>query len=357
MPGLTDLPPIMRTPPSVVMPFVPEQYRDLVLGLWKDNSIPLASMKMENDLRHAVGITYTFTGFRYDARRRRAAVRSITAAVGNPGAGETTLAVSDAVKRVLGLLSTPIEVMGFDVATASVRQIKAYVRTNACNERFEQDVMTCDPTPPEREQEAVAAVMDIVAPQRKDAILTLLRTMQTTRGALEGIAIDFERDDCDVKMYFLPRRNGKSVDAFSQEQTMAFIDAALNHCGLQQHRERAATMVEEMLRVGLASSFQAVEQKPNGQYELKVDFNTARSGNAFPGRRIPPDAATSAIRSAYRAAGLTPDEAALTELASRMGTNGIMLDDFTTDFGAEGCSGKVYLRSAADLGGGVYALG
>jgi hypothetical protein len=352
---LNEAPPVVEGNPAPIYALVPPAHRDLVRAVWEQDRVPLASMKMENDLSAAVGITFTMAGFRYDRRRRREAVRAVCTRAGNPGAADTVLAASAHVERVLGLLCLPVEVMGFDVGPREIRQVKAYIRTNICNERFEDKVIACDGTSRELELEAVSGVLDIVAPHRRESVLGILSRLQSTKGALEGIAVDLHGDEADVKLYFLPRRTGDEGETYTDAQVIEFIDTSLDMFGLERHRGRAHAMVRDMRGVGLACSFLAVEEKPDGGNELKVDFNTARTGDTFPGRRVPPAVAAAAIRAAFAAAGTVPDETALANLVGLVGEDGILLDDFTTDFGAVASSGKVYLRSASDLGCGVFA--
>lgn len=355
MPGLNAPPPIGSCHPDVIRPFIPEAHWPLVSHVWEECAIPLASLKMENDLRKAIGITFTMAGYRYETGRRKKSVRAVCEAVGNRAAADLIIAASDAVRKALDLMCTPVEVIGFDVSPRAVRQLKAYIRTNAAHEHFEQSVIACEATTKEEEVAAVSAVLDLVAPHRRDSIVGILRSLQTTKGALEGIAIDLEGDAADVKLYFLPRRTGTVDERYSIEQTMDFVDRALEMFGLMQHRDRAAVMVQEMESLGLASSFLAVEQKPDGRHELKIDFNSYMSGGAFPDRRVPPEAAVAAIRSAYKAAALAPNEQDLEWIASRLGPEGVLLDDFTTDFGSDGCSGKVYLRPGSSSIAGAAA--
>jgi len=356
MSGLNNPPPIGKCALTTIRPFIPDAHWALVNHLWENHRIPLASLKMENDLRKAIGITFTMAGYRYAHGRRCQTVQTICSALGNSAAGDLIINASEAVRKRLSLMCTPIEVIGFDVSPRNVRQIKAYIRTNISNERFENRVIACDATTKEGELAAVSEVMYLIEPARRKSILHILETLQQTKGALEGIAIDLEENGADVKLYFLPRRTGNDGETYTTEQTKEFVDQAMSMFGLDQHRSRAHTMIDQMTALGLRSSFLAVEQKPNGLHEVKIDFNTARSGDIFPDRRVPPDAAARAIRSAYHAAGLNANEEDIAWLSGKLGRDGVLLDDFTTDFGADGCSGKVYLRGGRDQGCGVSAI-
>lgn len=358
MGGLNDAPPINETGHDYVRSLVPQRHLQTVLDLWIDQRIPLGSMKLENDLRQAVGINFAFSGFRYDTRRKRRAVDRICEALGVPSIAPEILRAGDGVKKALDLMCSPVEMLGFDVSDREVRQIKAYIRTNWAHERFEDRVIACSSSTPDEEMAALSAVVNQLVPERSSSVLDLLDAMQGTRGALEGLAVDFDGDrPADVKLYFFPRRLKGIDEAYTDEETMAFVERSLEMFGLGEHRDRARRMMADMNAIGLRSSFLAVEQKQDGSHELKVDFNTSRSDAAFPDRRVTASAAADAIRAAYRAAQLPVDEDALLALTSMIGPQGILLDDFTTDFGKRTSSGKVYLRAATDQGVGVYAAG
>src|SRR5690606_38208947 len=110
------------------------------------------------------------------------------------------------------------------------------IRTNISNERFEGSSIDSDETSPEAEIAAVSSVLDLVAPERRARVLEILSALQGTRGALEGIAFDFEGDAADIKLYFLPRHQQGGLDSYSDAETTEFIDTALEMFGLQRHR-------------------------------------------------------------------------------------------------------------------------
>lgn len=336
------------------------RHHAMVRGLWEVDRLPLASMKLENELDKVVGITFTFAGFRYDRRRRRSGIMAICQRAGVPDAGERIMRASDAVEAALGLLSVPVEVVGVDVSASEVRQIKAYIRMNVAHERIFGQVMTGDPSNQEDERKAVAAVVGAIAPSEIDRALSILDRLQLTRGALEGVGVDLFGDQAEFKFYFLPRRIEGRNAPFSDVETIEFVDAALEMFDLREHSDRAHVLVRELRNLGLRCSFLAVEMKPDGSHEMKVDYNTVNevsAGERAADRFVSAEVAGAAMRSVFKAAQMPIDEDAFAMLLSRIRPGGIKLDDFTADLAKTASSGKAYVRAMNDLGAGVYAAG
>lgn len=330
----------------------------MIEALWEVDRLPLSNMKIENDITRVTGINFSFASFRYERRRRLGAVRAICTRGGNPDAAERILAAGAAVEAALGLLSSPIEMAGVDVSARDVRQFKAYLRTNVAREDLDGHTMRGQHAAADDDRAAVAAAVGALAPRMVTRALWMLDQLTGPHMALEGVGIDLAGDDTEFKFYFLPYRPAGTGEPYSDDETLSFIDTCLEAFGLTAHRARALAMVPEMRALGLRCSHLAVEIKPDGSHELKVNYNTIMTTNTSEWdheRYASPQAARGALRGVFRAADITLDDQALDRLTALIRPDGIRLDDFTTDFSKDQTSGKAYVRPMSDKGGGIYA--